>query len=243
MHMLASVSSDLFLLPRFEDHPDTDDSHYYNDNQIGSVDVYSLFMSLMTASTNHDIDYNDGITVFAPPIDAWKPKGNLYPSLIPHQSDSSNVSNDDIYYSSGNDENYPTDLLQNHAFKGLYFVEDLLEMDGELITSVNGKRWIVSVLDGNIFLSSYKAAADEEGDAASDFESPVIQVLTEGGQSNNLTRTGVLRRADGVLLDREAFVSERKAAELCPSQDRAFRDCFSQECVSGFVSAMCPDGM
>jgi hypothetical protein len=42
--------------------------------------------------------------------------------------------------------------LENNLFEHLIYADQLLEMDGDVITSINGKTWTVSVLDGSIFL-------------------------------------------------------------------------------------------
>jgi len=45
-------------------------------------------------------------------------------------------------------------ILENHIFEGLVFSEDLLDVDGALIESINGEQWVVSNLDGEVYLNN-----------------------------------------------------------------------------------------
>ena len=92
------------------------------------------------------------------------------------------------------DESIPSDqvgdILQNHIFDGFWFADNLLEMNGKNITSINDKVWKVSVQDGSVRL----AAADE---AISIEVQPPFDTLGENG---------VLHTLDGVLLGGPAAI-------------------------------------
>ena len=75
------------------------------------------------------------------------------------------------------------DLIQNHIFDGMTFSDVLAEMDGGVITSINSKPWVVSVLDGSIFLGN-----EDSGD-----------VVNVGPDVDILTKTGVVHKIDGLL--------------------------------------------
>jgi hypothetical protein len=50
-------------------------------------------------------------------------------------------------------------VLENHIFEGLLYFDQLLTMDGQVITSINEKKWTVSVLDSSIFLQAEKGGS------------------------------------------------------------------------------------
>ena len=79
------------------------------------------------------------------------------------------------------------DVLENHIFEGLLFTDELQAMDGELITSVNGKQWLVEVLGGTVFISS-------EGG-----EPVALQ-----GSTDILFRDGVVHLLDTVLQEAQS---------------------------------------
>ena len=75
-------------------------------------------------------------------------------------------------------------VLQNHIFQGLLFSDQLREMDGATITSINGKQWTISNIDGNIELVSM-----------------TVDINVAITSSDNLVRNGIVHLLGGLLMD------------------------------------------
>jgi hypothetical protein len=91
------------------------------------------------------------------------------------------------------DESIPLEMrkssVKNHIFKGLWFRDELLQMDGQYIYSaINNNSWVVSVLGENIFL---EAAEESEG-------AKLVVQLQE--PYDVLARNGVIQYIDSPLL-------------------------------------------
>ena len=72
------------------------------------------------------------------------------------------------------------DTTENHIFDGLWYKDTLLEMDGQYINSVNGKKWLVEVLGEDVFIVA-DGASPVAIDDASDilFENGVLDKILE----------------------------------------------------------------
>jgi hypothetical protein len=88
-------------------------------------------------------------------------------------------------------ESVPVDMqkttIENHIFDSLLFADDLLGMDGQIMSSVNDRKWVVSVLGGSIFL------APEVGSDPN----TVVEVI---GRNDVLAKNGVIHGLDKALV-------------------------------------------
>ncbi|CAB9499421.1 transforming growth factor, beta-induced, 68kDa [Seminavis robusta] len=78
------------------------------------------------------------------------------------------------------------DMIENHIFEGIFYFDELLGMDGTVITSVNSKEWVVSVLDSSVFLQAERGSS-----VVARLETPF----------DLLGNNGVLHRVDALLSD------------------------------------------
>ena len=161
------------------------------------------------------------------------------------------------------DESIPSEqvsnILQNHIFDRFWFSDNLLEMNGENITSINDNTWKIIVQGGSVRL----AAVDE---STSVEVQPPFDILG---------RNGVLHTLDGILLGGPAVIPANCTActgERLPNILSDGRTCEEwhttasqvleggQDCIleqiagvsycgcdtpenAGFCGAFCPEGM
>jgi Fasciclin domain len=83
-------------------------------------------------------------------------------------------------------------ILENHIFEDILYASELLQKDGEVIMSINGKEWVVEVLDESIFL---KGSANDAN---------IVAMVQR--PYDVLARNGVLHSIDGLLLE-DTFIS------------------------------------
>jgi hypothetical protein len=105
------------------------------------------------------------VTVFLPPFSTWD--SNMPEELI-------------------------DDVLLNHAFDGLLFADELLDMGGQSIASINGKIWQLVVSDGMVSIES-----DGSGSV------PVVMQSTK----DTLAMNGVVHYVNTFLVDTTSSTS------------------------------------
>jgi len=84
------------------------------------------------------------------------------------------------------------DVLKNHLFRGLWFDDVLMGMDGEYLQSTNGKLWLVTVVNDTVYIGN--SPVSNPGLTNATF-------LPGPNSTNILARTGVIHQVDSVFLD------------------------------------------
>ena len=113
-------------------------------------------------------------------------------------------------------------LLHNHFFDGILYMEQLLEMDGQVITSINGLAWIVSVLDDNVFL---QPEISDEAAAGTNESFSTVMVRRGSGEHNILGSNGVVHHLESPLID-ASFPTESQIQEVCGDELQSYKKCF-----------------
>lgn len=116
--------------------------------------------------------------------------------------------------------NTTNDIIENHIFDGLWFLDDMLQMDGRSMTSINGKNWTISVINNTVSITS---DVSFEGAQAGRGLRRRIQAVSSSsigmlsGSTDNLARNGIIHKIDGLLASYETFVPESTAATTSPN--------------------------
>ena len=122
-------------------------------------------------------------------------------------------------------------LFHNHFFDGIYYMEKLLEMDGQVITSINDQNWIVSVLDENVFLqpeiSDEKAVGRNESLSA-------VMIRRGSGEHNILGLNGVVHHLESPLIDK-SFPTKVELQDACGDKLQSYDDCFN-DCDREYIT-------
>ena len=108
-----------------------------------------------------------------------------------------------------------THIARNFVFSGIFYVDELLDMDGKEMTSINGENWIVSVLGENVFLRARNKSREDL---------PMVMVREDSGSRNVLGRNGVIHFVDGPLIDR-SYSTVEIVKETCTSETQKLSDC------------------
>ena len=122
------------------------------------------------------------------------------------------------------------DVLKNHIFELLWFDDQLAELDGETLASVNGKEWTIQVFDDPA--AEPLRYAPEEPPVKiyiSNTEGPEgltnCSIVPGSQRTNILGRTGIMHHVDCLLLDSEInaddSVSVAEMPATSPSNDAA----------------------
>lgn len=105
------------------------------------------------------------------------------------------------------------DVFENHLVYGIFFTDQLQNMDGEVLTSVNGKLWQVKALNGSIALLA-------DGGVNPVYLADKVDILANNGVIHQLD--GVLYSSNESMSTSAPFGMESNETTSAPTRPRIY---------------------